>query len=215
MNTDIFDLTLEIRSADGSSTEFYQTDEERIRTTLRLLATPRLFTQPQLLLASEHGVSTIPCRGVDMLLARTSGQTPLIFPLIFPAGLLDIMEVPEDLPEDDCGVADENDTYDSKLATPPMFRVEMHTMGGWKAVLKVLAMSAATAQDQRQAIAHVCDLALIPFRLADGGIGFINPANITRATTHPVPDALPGSALPMDLLRWMPRGNQTPFHTTK
>ena len=39
------DLTLELRSADGTSTEYYQADEERIRKTLRLLSTPRLLIQ--------------------------------------------------------------------------------------------------------------------------------------------------------------------------
>jgi hypothetical protein len=42
MTTNRVDLTLELRSANGSSAEFYQADEERIRKTLRLLSTPRL-----------------------------------------------------------------------------------------------------------------------------------------------------------------------------
>src|SRR6185295_4357913 len=54
MTTNPIDLTLELRSADGSSTEFYQADEERVRETLRLLASPQLFARRHLLLASQH-----------------------------------------------------------------------------------------------------------------------------------------------------------------
>lgn len=67
MNTIPVDLTVEFRSADGTSTEFYQANEERIRETLHLLAAPRLLAQPHLMLASEHGASLIPCRGIDMI----------------------------------------------------------------------------------------------------------------------------------------------------
>ena len=58
-------LTLEILSEDGASTEFLQDDEEGIARTLRLLATPRLFAPPLLVLASPHGISLIPCRTIS------------------------------------------------------------------------------------------------------------------------------------------------------
>ena len=48
-NTNI-DLTIEICSEDGSHTQFYQNDEPSIGKILRLLITPRLFTQPFLTL---------------------------------------------------------------------------------------------------------------------------------------------------------------------
>jgi hypothetical protein len=48
------------------------------------------------------------------------------------------------------------------------------------------------------------DLPAIPFRLKAGGIGFINPENITRVSAHPTPDALPSTALPMELRRCKP-----------
>ena len=99
MTTTTVDLTLELRSANGSSTEFYQADEERVHETLRLLAAPRLFAQPHLLLASQHCASMIPCKGIDMILARTSARTPLKFPLNLPAGLFDIVEQPDAWPD--------------------------------------------------------------------------------------------------------------------
>jgi hypothetical protein len=58
-----------------------------------------------------------------------------------------------------------------------------------------------TVQDQRQSFAHLFDLPVIPFRLLEGGIGLINPNNITRVSACPAPGALPETALPMDLLR--------------
>lgn len=58
MTTANIDLTIEIRSEDGSRTQFYQSDEDSIGKILRLLIMPRLFTQPVLTLVSkrsQHG----------------------------------------------------------------------------------------------------------------------------------------------------------------
>src|SRR5687767_6406211 len=68
MTTNPIDLTLELRSANGTATEFYQADEERVREALRLLAAPQLFAQHHLLLTSQHCASMIPCKGIDMIL---------------------------------------------------------------------------------------------------------------------------------------------------
>ena len=95
MTTNQIDLTLELRSANGSSTQFYEVDEERVREALHLLAAPRLFAQPHLLLASQHCASMIPCKGIDMILARTAAPLPLKFPLELPAGQFDIVEQPD------------------------------------------------------------------------------------------------------------------------
>ena len=196
------DLTLELRFADGSSTEYYQDDRKRIATTLRLLANPRLLTQPQLVLASEFGVSMIACPRIDMILARTSPGAALVFPLKFPTGLLDIAEVREELP-DDVSVRGEEHP-DSSPATPFVWQVRMHTLGGWAIALKVLAQVRRNIYDERQSFAHFFDLPVLPFRLVNGGIGSINPNNITRVNAYPGPDALPDTALPMHHLRSSP-----------
>ena len=193
MNTPPIGLTTEIRSADGTSAEFFQSHEERIKKTLRLLVTPRLLTQPQLVLASERGVSTVPCRAIDMILARTSVQVPLRFPLKSPVGPLDISEF-----------SDGPASLEGHVS-PTAFHVEIHTLGGWVTSLKLVAMTPGTVHDRRQALAHLFDLPVIPFRLEAGGIGLINPTNITRVSACPPPPALPETALPMDLIRWTPR----------
>jgi hypothetical protein len=203
MTADRIDLTLELRSADGTCTEYYQADEERIRETLRLLCTPRLLAQPQLVLASEHGVSTIPCRAIDIILARTSAQVPVMFPLKSPVGLLDITEFRDEPPGEEQAAADAlADSDCSKPLNPIISKLEIHTLGGWVTTLKVAAMTQGTVHDQRQSFAHLFDLPVIPFRLKMGGLGLINPNNITRVSAHPTPDALPNTALPMELLRW-------------
>ena len=179
------DLTVEFRSADGTSAEYYQADEERIRKTLCLLFMPRLLTQSQLVLASEHGVTVVPVRGIDIILARTSGHAPLIFPLIFPAGLLDITEVGEDVPDDHfC-----EKLHDGNWRLGPLVsHVEVHTLGGWAVTLKILAVTGSAVHDPRQWLAHFMNLPVLAFRLQEGGIGLINPNNITRVTAHPTPD---------------------------
>jgi len=204
MNTNPFDLTLELRSADGTSTEFYQADEERIRETLHLLAAPRLLAQPHLVLASEHGASMIPCRGIDMILARTSARTPLTFPLALPAGLLDISETPDDWPDNNSAATEDHHDQEPRRARPLTSRVEIRTLGGWVVTLKAVVKARGNVHDERQLFAHLLNLPAIPFRLEEGGMGLINPANITRVSAWPKPDALPGTALPLALRRCTP-----------
>jgi hypothetical protein len=177
--TTALDLTIEIRSADGVATEFYETDGERIRKTLLQLMTPRLLTQPQLRLASEYSVHEIPTRAVDVILARTSTPAPVIFPLIFPAGLLDIAEVREDQ-LDSTGWAEHADADGSSQASPATSQWEIHTAGGWVGRLKMLAMNRGRIQGERRSPTHFLNLPAIPFRLEAGGIGLINPDNIIR-----------------------------------
>ncbi len=202
MTTNPVDLILEVRSADGTSTEYYQTDQDHIGKTLRALAAPRLLTQPQLVLASNHSVSTIPCRVIDMVLARTSGPTSRNFPMVFPPGLLEITEVPRDSVDEDIAIPQEDQAGDRTAPTPMVFHVEVHTLGGWTVSLRVVGMAHSTAYDQRQACAHLFDLPVVPFLLQDGGVGLVNPNNITRVSAYPASVALPETALPMDLLRW-------------
>ena len=201
MNTIPVDLTVELRSADGTSTEFYEAEEERIRETLHSLAAPRLLSQPHLVLASEYGASMIPCRGIDMILARTSAQSPPIFPLIFPAGLLDITEAGEDVPDDNFFT----DLHDGDWPLGPLVsHVEVQTLGGWTVTLKILATTGSTVHDQRQWLAHFMNLPVVAFRLQKGGIGLINPNNITRVSAYPTPDGVPETTLPLALRRCTP-----------
>jgi hypothetical protein len=99
MTTNPIDLTIELRSANGSSAEYYQANEEDVRETLRVLALPQLFAQRHLLLASQHCASMIPCKGIDMILVRTFARTPLKFPLNLPVGRFDLVEQPEAWPD--------------------------------------------------------------------------------------------------------------------
>jgi len=94
------DLTLEVRSADGTAAEFYQPDAERVGKALRFLSTPRLFAEPQLTFASEHCVTAIATRTIDVILARTNAPLPAVLPLKSPAGPIDISEVAKCAPED-------------------------------------------------------------------------------------------------------------------
>jgi len=200
MTTSSVDLTLELRSANGSSTEFFQADEERIRETLGLLAAPRLFAQPHLLLASQHCASLIPSRGIDMILARTSAQTPLKFPLNLPAGLFNIVEQPDAWPDtSSAAIGDQN-----RQPRRRDLQVEIHTLGGWTVALKMVAMIRGNVQDERHFFSHLPEMPTIPFRLEEGGFGLINTANIMRVSAWPKPEALPGIALPLVLRRWTP-----------
>ncbi len=203
MITSTVDLTLELRSANGSSTEFYQADEERVREALRLLAAPRLFAQPHLVLTSQHCASIIPCKGIDMILARTSARTPLKFPLNLPMGLFDLVEQPEAWPDNrSAAMEDQNGQHGQPRRRSS--QVEIHTLGGWKVTLKAAAMIRGNVQDERQFFAQLPDVPTIPFRLEEGGFGLINTANIMRASAWPKPEALPGIALPLALRRWTP-----------
>lgn len=200
LTTNPINLTIELRSANGSVTEFYQADEERVRETLRLLAAPQLFAHRHLVLASQRCASMIPCQGIDMILVRTRARTPLKFPLNLPVGQFDIVEQPAAWSDHKpVAIEDQNGQPHRRSA-----QVEIHTLGGWTVTLKAVAMIRGNVQDERQWFSHLPDVPTIPFRLMEGGFGLINAANIIRASAWPKPEALPGIALPLELLRWTP-----------
>jgi hypothetical protein len=200
MTTNQIDLTVELRFANGTSTEFYATDGEHVRETLRLLAAPRLFAQPHLLLASQNCASLIPCKGIDMILARTSAQLPLKFPLDLPAGQFDAVEQPITW-LDDNSVAIDDQPGQPGRPRQRNSQVEIHTLGSWAVTLDMVAVFRGLVQDERQFFSHLPDLPTIPFRLEEGGFGLINTLNILRVSACPKPEALPGIALPLTLRR--------------
>jgi hypothetical protein len=205
-------LTLDIRSEDGSSTEIFQEEKDTVNGTLRLLATPRLFAQPLLVLASRHSVSAIPCRTIDMILASTSA--PML--VRWPAGFLDLVEVPG---HDSGAHAVDQDATGSDSAEPANItasHMHVYTLGSWVITLKVEAVEQSEVHDQRLLIAHLFDLPVLPFRLAAGGIGLLNPAKISHVTARPPAEcghvnkwpalaAVPDKKLPAEWLRWTPR----------
>jgi hypothetical protein len=187
------DLTLDICAEDGSRTRFYQNDEASVSRTMLQLATSRLFSQPLLTLASEHSVSIIPCRTVDLMLAHTESPSPLL-PL--PAGWVDAVEVGNEAFLENTGAEDSPATPDQGIAL-----VEIHTLGDWMIRLRLEITKRATIQEQRQLWIHLIDLPVIPFRLEAGGIGFVNPSKISRVTLYPPIEGVTETALQVDLLQ--------------
>ena len=210
MTTNPIDLTIELRLANGSSTEFYQADEERVREALRLLAAPQLFAQHHLLLTSQHCASMIPCKGIDMILVRTFARAPLKFPLNLPVGLFDIVEQPEAWPDHKLAAIENRNKQERGQPRRRSAQFEIHTHGGWTVTLKAVALIRGNVQDERQLFSHLPDMPTLPFRLEEGGFGLINSANIMRASAWPKPEALPGSALPLALRRWTPSRIKSP-----
>lgn len=192
MQTMNSDLTLDICTEDGSRTRFYQNDEQIAGKTLRQLVSPRLFSPPLLTLSSEHSVSAIPTRTIDMILAHT-GSPPLL-PL--PSGWVDAVEVND---EALCNLAD----LEALAAAEDkhVMLAEIHTLGDWMIRLKLETIVPETMQEKRHLWNHLLDLPAIPFRLKAGGIGAINPANIVRATVCPPIDGVAETALLADLLQ--------------
>jgi hypothetical protein len=205
-------LTLEVRSADGTASEFYQTDPKRVAQALRFLSATRVFAESQLTLASELWVTTIATRTIDVILARTNAPIPEVLPLKSPAGPIDIREIESGVAsgsDDEALPIGKGDRNQRDAPDTRTFRVEVYTLGGWSNVLEVCAQIRGTVLDRRQTFAHLFEIPVIPFKLCAGGIGFINPSHLTRATAYPAPDSLPGSALPMEFLRWNPFPNKS------
>jgi hypothetical protein len=192
MKTNNHGLILDICTEDGSRTQFCQNDQRTADTTLRQLVSPRLFTPPLLTLASEHSVSAIPTRTIDMILAHTA--SPPVLPL--PSGWLDAVQVNDDallhLADLKAAGAAENKN---------VMLVEIHTLGDWMIRLKLETVMLETVQEERHLWNHLLDLPAIPFRLMADGIGAINPANIVRATVCPPIDSVAETALSADLLQ--------------
>ena len=192
MKTTNLDLTLDICTEDGWRTRFLQNDRQIAETTLRQLVTPRLFQPLLLTLASEHSLSAIPTRTIDMIVAHTASPPPL--PL--PSGWMDVVEVNDDalvhLADLQASAA-----ADNKL----VMLAEIHTLGEWMIRLKLETIIPATIQEKRHLWNHLLDLPAIQFRLKAGGIGAINPANIVRATVCPPLDGIAETALSADLMQ--------------
>lgn len=135
-----------------------------------------------------------------MILAHTSAQMPVKFPLDLPVGLFDIVEQPDTWPDNKSSAIEEQ----SEQHGQPLRRnsqVEIHTLGGWTVTLQVAVMFRGNVQDERQFFSHLPDVPTIPFRLKDGGFGLINTVNITRVTAWPKPEAFPGIVLPLAMRR--------------
>jgi len=197
MNTNRVYLSLEVRSANGSSTEFYEADSKRVSEALRLLAAPRLFAEPHLLLASQLCASMIPCKGIDMILARTSARTPMQFPLDLPAGLFDLVEQQDELPDNGSATIEDQGGQPRRRDS----LLEINTLGGWTVTLKTVAKFHGNLQDERQFFSQLPGLPTVPFRLKEGGFGLINTGNIVRVSAWPRPEVLPETALPLELRR--------------
>jgi hypothetical protein len=192
MKTTHFDLTLDICTEDGSRTRFHQNDPHIAETTLRQLVSPRLFQPPLLTLASEHSISAIPTRTIDMILAFTA--SPPTLPL--PSGWTDAVQVNDET------LFNFADLEGSATAeNRHIMLAEIHTLGDWMIRLKLETLVPATVQEKRQLWNHLLNLPAIPFRLPEGGIGAVNPANIVRATVCPPIDGVAETALSADLLQ--------------
>ena len=184
-------LTLDIRTEDGAQTRFVQPDEVSVRRTLRQLVSPQLFAPPLLTLASEQSTSGIPTRTIDMILAHTAAPLP---PLPLPGGWVDAVEVTDEALFH-LGAMEASAAADGKH----VMLAEVHTLGDWMIRLKLETIIPASVQEERHLWDHFLDLPAIPFRLKEGGLGIINPANIVRATVCPPIDGAAEIALSANL----------------
>jgi hypothetical protein len=143
-------------------------------------------------------------KGRSVVISGDTIKWPNVIRHAMNADLLDISETPDDWPDNNSAAAEDHQYRDCGRARPLTSRVEIHTLGGWMVTLKAVAMARSNVLDERQLFAHLLNVPAIPFRLEKGGIGLINPANITRVSAWPKPDALSGTALPLALRRCTP-----------
>ncbi len=190
-------LSLEIRTADGLLTEFFQSDPKLIRETLRLLCTPRLFTQPQMFLASERHASAFTARSIDVILARTDAQIQGFLPLNSPAGPVHVFESQTAFPPAELSALPR--IVDANAENSRIVHVQVNTLGGWSTLLEVRAEIQGSALDRRRTFANFFAVPVIPFLLDGGGVGLINPANLTCTKAYPSFQDEPDTALPMKL----------------
>jgi hypothetical protein len=154
MKTTNFDLTLDICDEDGSRTRFVQDGEAGVGKTLRQLVSPRLFSQPLLTLVSEHSVTAIPSRTIDLIQVHMESPPPL--PL--PPNWLDIVEV-----DDEAFLEFANNKESPEAKDEAVVLAEIHTVGDWMIRLKMQAKDHATVPDQRQLWAHFLICREFPF----------------------------------------------------
>ena len=146
-----------------------------------------------------------------MVVAHTLAPTPLRWPV----GVMEIAEVLERVPGDDADGPAASDCDSSQSEHINTLCLQIHTVGNWAVTLEVKARVRFPLPDQRQLLAHFCELPVLPFRLELGGIGFVNPSKISRMTvcpSHligglsawPALKVVPKTALTAESLRWTP-----------
>lgn len=192
MTTTPNDLTLDLYTEDGARTRFVETDPANIDKTLRQLVSPRLFSPPLLTFASEHSVSAIPTRTIDVIKALT----PSAPTLALPSGWTDAVEVSDDAVPN---LADLEAV--AAAESKHVMLVEIHTVGDWMIRLKLETVLLETDEERLDLWRQTLELPTVLFRLKDGGIGVINSANIVRGTVCPPIEGLARTALAADLMQ--------------
>ena len=180
-------LSIKIVTTANRTRFFYQSDEQQIAKSVTLLAgATNIYASSNLLLSSALQAEVFSPRRIALI--ELDGEvTPANRP-----GQLDVRITATD-PDDSAPVFDLDDEAGLR------FRVDFYFVGGYVLSTRVEVDNAeATFADRTRRVTQLFDVPLIWYTSSGGGVGLMNPSNMTRAVITPASGIMPADALLVD-----------------
>ena len=180
-------LSIKIVTTANRTRFFHQSDEQQMAKSVVLLAgATNIFASSSLLLSSTLQAEVFSPRRIALI--ELDGD-------VTPAnrqGQLDVLITATD-PDDRTPAFDLDDEAGLR------FRVDFYFVGGYVLSTRVEVDNAeATFADRTWRVTQLFDVPLIWYTSAGGGVGLMNPSNMTRAVITPAGGIMPADALLVD-----------------
>ena len=180
-------LSIKIVTTANKTRFFHQSDEQQMAKSVALLAgATNIFASSSLLLSSTLQAEVFSPRRIALI--ELEGECGAVN----KPGQHDVRITAND-PDDGAPAFDLDD--DAGLR----FRVDFFFVGGYVLSTRVEVDNAeATFADRTRRVTQLFDVPLIWYTSAGGGVGLMNPSNMTRAVITPASGIMPADALQVD-----------------
>ncbi|MCX7016030.1 MAG: hypothetical protein NTW86_26320 [Candidatus Sumerlaeota bacterium] len=185
-------LEIRVHLIDGRVAEFYQPDAAMARRTLDLISPERIFAEPHVLVAGRHSLSAF----LSASVARADFLCAPYPDWPFPGRVTEIRETPEEEYQRHFQQALEGLPLTERESPSESLFVtigEIRLIGGESALVEIHAQ-AMSRIDQRRVVPALFRAPSLHYTLREGGVSFINTANVASFVFSPAPPETPGNA---------------------
>ena len=197
MNRPNSELQIRIYGVDGSLTSFTQDDPALVQRIVRDAQRPDFFRQDRITIAGRHSVITLVIGRIARVDLAGEELSPGKPSSKFPAGLGDVVEMPEQGFRYQIEALDlnhlERRQHQHKPGQAERGFVDIHLVGGHHVYLQ-FKMLALLPAERLQRVHSIVTLPGLSFRLAGGGVGIANLTNAVKFTGYPGPPEVPADA---------------------
>lgn len=188
-------LAIHIHAASGSVKTFAQNDQALASRIIAGLNPARLFSSGRITIAGEYSLTAFVASRVTRIDFISEGFACWEF----PADISDVVELSEEefhqrLHQDGTVQLEKRE----KPQTPGDFAVRfLHVeMLGGQQIFLAIEIVVELPAERLNGIHFLLSAPAVHFRLRQGGVGVLNPANMVGFTTYPGPDRTPADAWP-------------------